>query len=64
MKSAFLNLAVPVMQLSEPGTYEKIKLHKDLTVNLWDRWDVKLGKNIKLIELFEYLVKTYQLKPV
>jgi hypothetical protein len=31
-KNAFLNLAVPILSLSEPGPAPKITLHKELTV--------------------------------
>jgi len=48
MKNAFLNLAVPILQLTEPGDAPKLKLHEELTVNLWDTWEVKLGKDITL----------------
>lgn len=53
MKNAFLNLAVPILQLTEPGDAAKVKLHEDLSVNLWDRWEVKEGKNLSLKDLFE-----------
>lgn len=48
MKNAFLNLAVPILQLGEPGAAPKVQLHKDLVVTLWDRWDVKLGNKITI----------------
>jgi hypothetical protein len=38
-KSAFLNLAVPLLQFSEPAPAPKIALPSGLTVTLWDRWD-------------------------
>jgi len=41
MKSAFLNLAVPVLQAAEPGDVKKEKLLKDLEVSIWDRWELK-----------------------
>lgn len=63
MKNAFLNLAVPILQLTEPGTVPKIKLTEGLTVTLWDRWEVKLGASASLKDVFEYLEKTYKLKP-
>lgn len=36
IKNAFLNLAVGMLQLTEPGPPNKVKLHEDLTVTLWD----------------------------
>jgi hypothetical protein len=34
-----------------------------LNVNLWDRWDVQIGKNPTVKELLEYLASTYKLIP-
>ena len=64
IKNAFLNLAVPSLQLSEPGPAPKIKLTENLTVTLWDKWEVNLGKDITIEKLFKYLENTYKLKPV
>jgi len=63
MKNAFLNLAVPTMQLGEPGTAPKIKLHETLEVNLWDRWEIKEGADLTLKQLFEKLEEAYKLIP-
>jgi len=43
---------------------ETIKLNEEVNVTLWDRWDVKLGKEITLQSLFEHLKQTYHLEPV
>lgn len=40
-RNIFLNLAVPIMQASEPGDVEKIKLTETITATLWDRWEVE-----------------------
>lgn len=40
MKNAFLNLAVPILQLTEPGAAQKTKLHEELSVTLWDQWEI------------------------
>ena len=63
IKNAFLNLAVPIMQLTEPGGAKKTKLGEGFEVTLWDRWDVKLG-DIILSDLFGYLLNTYKLIPI
>ena len=63
MKNAFLNLAVPSLQLSEPGPPPTIKLTENLKVNLWDRWEIKGNKDTDLKGLFEELKKTYDLWP-
>lgn len=63
MKNAFLNLAVPSLQLSEPGPPPVIKLTEKLSVNLWDRWEVKGNKDTTLKGLFEELKTKYGLWP-
>lgn len=39
LKNSFLNLAVPSLMMGEPGGPEKFKLHDELSVTLWDRWE-------------------------
>jgi hypothetical protein len=50
-RNVFLNLAVPIMQASEPGDVAKTKLTEDIQVTLWDRWDVNKGTGNKDITL-------------
>lgn len=64
MKNAFINLAVPILSLTEPGTVQKIKLNEEVSVTLWDRWEVRNGKNITLLQLFDHIRNTYKLEPV
>lgn len=39
-RNIFLNLAVPMLQASEPGDVAKDQLLEGLEVSLWDRWDL------------------------
>lgn len=53
-RNVFLNLAVPIMQASEPGDVAKTKLVEGIEVTLWDRWEVNslnCNKNITLKEV-------------
>ena len=59
MKNAFLSLAVPILALSEPGSAPTTKLTEDLTVNIWDRWNVTLPKEATLKDLFKRLEDNY-----
>jgi len=59
-RNIFLNLAVPIMQASEPGDLMKTTLVEGVEVNLWDRWDVKIGKDPKLIDVIKYVEGTYK----
>lgn len=49
-----------MMQASEPGDVMKVKLTADIETNLWDRWEVKDGKNYTLQDFINYLEKTYE----
>ena len=60
MKNAFINLAIPFIQLTEPAPAPKVKLHNNLTVTLWDRWDINLSRDSTLRNLFETLKNKYQ----
>ena len=55
MKNAFINIAVPYIQLTEPGPAPKVKLTEELTVTLWDRWEVAFPKDGTLKQLFSLL---------
>lgn len=50
-RNVFLNLAIPIMQASEPGDVAKAKLTEDISVTLWDRWDVNKGTSNKDVTL-------------
>lgn len=52
MKNSFLNLAVPSLQMSEPGSVQKIKLNEKIEVNLWDRWDICCKQNTTFGDVF------------
>jgi hypothetical protein len=51
MRNAFINLAVPIVQLGEPGEVEKIKVHENLQTNVWERWSVSLGASSSVRDL-------------
>lgn len=63
MRNTFLNLAVPIIQMSEPGEVQKIKIHENLTTNIWDRWELDVYSATTLGEVFTHLETTYNLKP-
>ena len=48
------------MQASEPGDVSKTKLTEDIEVTIWDRWEVKKGKDVKLKDVIKYIEETYQ----
>lgn len=59
-RNYYFNLALPFVQASEPGVVTKTKIHEDLEVNLWSRWDI-YDKNITLQGLFDYIKTNYKL---
>lgn len=63
LRNTFLNLAVPNMMMSEPGEPLKVQLTKELTVNLWDRWEVKgFGKATSLENIISHIKSTHSLE--
>lgn len=59
MKNSFLNLAVPSLQMSEPGAVQKIKLTDKVEVNLWDRWEISCKDSTTFGEVFNELKQKY-----
>ena len=47
----------------KPGPAPTTKLNANLTVNIWDRWEVKANRDYTLKSFFEDLEKKYELKP-
>jgi ubiquitin-activating enzyme E1 len=58
-RNAFLNLAVPIMQASEPGDVQKVKLTDKIETTLWDRWEVD-GANPTLKDLIAKVEAKYE----
>ena len=59
-RNVFLNLAVPIMQASEPGDVAKTKLSEGIEVTLWDRWEVKgHGKESTLKDVISDIEKQF-----
>jgi hypothetical protein len=65
-RNAFLNLAVPIMQSTEPGPVPETKLTDEITTNLWDTWEVDAkGKPLeKVIAAVEAKYKGLEVKDV
>ena len=59
-RNIFLNLAVPIMQASQPGAVNKEKLLEGLEVTLWDRWEVRETKPMTLANFIAHLEQTYE----
>ena len=63
-RNSFLNLAIPLLQSSEPGACTKNIIRDGLTTTLWDRWEVSLESDKCTIKnLFEILKTRYLLCP-
>ena len=58
-RNVFLNLAVPIMQASEPGDVEKVKLTEKIETTLWDRWEVDAHK-LSLGEVISKVSEKYE----
>lgn len=64
MKNGFVNLAIPYIQLTEPGEAPKIKLNAEVSVTAWDKWEIKEGKQLSLKQIFEKLESQYKVRAV
>jgi hypothetical protein len=58
-RNVFLNLAVPIMQASEPGDVEKLQLTEELATTLWDRWDIE-AHGLTLAEVIAKVEEKYK----
>ena len=63
-KNAFLNLAISLYNLSEPGPTDVKQLTDDLSVTMWDQWEVRGSEQTTLKQYFSRLKKKYGLTPV
>lgn len=63
LRNSYLNLAVPSLQMSEPGEVKKNKITDKLTVTLWDRWEVECDDKSTFGYVYEELKKKYGLYP-
>mmetsp|Transcript_28340 Transcript_28340/g.71145 ORF Transcript_28340/g.71145 Transcript_28340/m.71145 type:complete len:1022 (+) Transcript_28340:194-3259(+) len=61
-KNLFLNLALPAMQLSEPGAVTKEKVVGDVYCTVWDRWEVSAGPNPTLQDVIDDLEEKHNVE--
>jgi len=59
-RNAFLNLALPVIGLAEPGAAPKIPITKNTWYTLWDKWELKEG-DMTLQQFIDWFKKKWQL---
>jgi ubiquitin-activating enzyme E1-like protein 2 len=57
-KNAWMNLALPSVTFSEPQECSVTKISDDVSVSLWDRWDIQEG-DLALGQLLNYFKKKY-----
>jgi len=59
-RNAFLNLALPIIQLSEPAPPEKKTIPgNSVQFSEWDRWEVRLGAAVTLDQLLQHFKDEY-----
>ena len=62
-KNAFLNLALPSVVFSEPAPPIRTVINEQHSFTLWDQWEVKGHKNMKLQEFLKtFNVRTKSLE--
>jgi len=60
-RNAFINLALPMFVLSEPGDVPKTTLSSGVTYTSWDRWEINGNINMTLNQFFEALKAKYHM---
>lgn len=54
-KNTFLNLAIPVMYMSEPGPPISHEIKPGLKIDTWQRWDIEVTAKTKLGQIVRKL---------
>ena len=54
-KNTFMNLAVPGMQMTEPGVPVTAEVKPGLKVDTWTRWDIEVTKKTKMGQIVDKL---------
>ncbi|XP_062516487.1 ubiquitin-like modifier-activating enzyme 6 isoform X2 [Corticium candelabrum] len=62
-RNVFLNLALPLMVLSEPAAAERTEIRQGLSYTLWDKWEVRGHANYSLREFLKHFVDRHGLEP-
>jgi hypothetical protein len=60
VRNAFINLAVPIVQISEPGPVAFTPVG-NTKISVWDTWELKATT---LKEVFEQIKQKYEVEPV
>ncbi|XP_041365685.1 ubiquitin-like modifier-activating enzyme 6 isoform X1 [Gigantopelta aegis] len=58
-KNCFLNLALPLILLSEPGPAEKTVIRDGLSFTMWDNWEVKGNISFTLQQFLAHFKEKY-----
>ncbi|XP_025078407.1 ubiquitin-like modifier-activating enzyme 6 [Pomacea canaliculata] len=58
-RNAFLNLALPLLLLSEPGPCHRAVLREGLTVSMWDKWVIHGKKDTTLQQFLDSCKEQY-----
>ena len=61
-RNSFVNLAIPVMVMNEPGPSQKITLKEGLDVNLWTRWELVVTPKTTLGKVMRSLENKFKLE--
>ncbi|EDV26442.1 uncharacterized protein TRIADDRAFT_54436 [Trichoplax adhaerens] len=60
-RNAFINLAIPLVLLSEPGPANKTAINDDISYTSWDRWDVVGDESFTLSQFIQWFKDHYKL---
>lgn len=60
-RNTFLNLAISLVVLSEPGACSRTKITDTCAVSLWDKWTIKGNANMTLKSFIQEVKQKYSL---
>ncbi|ESN94142.1 hypothetical protein HELRODRAFT_103068 [Helobdella robusta] len=63
-RNTFLNMALPVIVMSEPGSAKQTLLSNGMQYSIWDRWEVHGDGKMTLDQFMKTIKKKYKMEPV
>lgn len=61
-RNAFVNLALPLVQFSEPMPAAKVAMNRGKSFTLWDRFEIHADPELTLAQFFEHFEKQEHLR--
>jgi ubiquitin-activating enzyme E1-like protein 2 len=62
-RNAFLNIALPLIVLSEPAPAERTEIMEGISYTLWDKWEVQGHADFTLKDFLKHFLDRHGLEP-